>query len=317
MKSDENPGVPAFGPNPDVRFWAAVYMMLLCTLFGANAVAIKVAFEGFGIFSAAVIRFSLAALVIALWAVATRRSFRIKQGQGRHLLVYSALFTIQLSLFYVGLNRTYASRGTLLVNLLPFLILILAHFFIPGDRITRRNLMGLILGFSGVACVFAGKDVFSREIRSGDGLVLLATCIWAANTVYIKRVISTFNPFHIVLYSMLFSLPFFLAGACWFDDVVVKPFSWRALVALGYQTFVTASFGFIAWNSLLKTYGAVALHSFVFIMPLVGVVLSGWLLGDPLYPNVWLALALIVTGILVVHVRPPEGLAAFPLRRHM
>jgi drug/metabolite transporter (DMT)-like permease len=295
----------------------AIYMMLLCILFGANAVAIKVAFEGFGVFTAAAIRFSLAALVIALWATFTGRSFRLKKGQWRYLLIYSLLFAIQLSLFFTGLDKTYASRGTLLINLLPFLILILAHFFLPNDRITRRNLIGLLLGFSGVVCVFASQDTFSRDIRIGDGLVLAATIIWASNTVFIKRVIDDFKPFHIVLYSMLIALPVFMLEAFWFDETVFKSLSGRALLGLAYQTFVTASFGFIAWNTLLKTYGAVALHSFVFIMPLVGVVLSGWILNEPLYPNLWIALALIVAGILVVHFRPTESMLVFPLRRHM
>ena len=51
--------------------------------------------------------------------------------------------------------------------------------------------------------------------------------------------------------------------------------------------------------------------------PLVGVVLSGWLLGDPLYPNLWMALVLIAAGILVLHCRPSEGVVISPLRRHM
>ena len=303
--------------NADVGFWAAVYIAFLSTLFGANAVAIKVAFEGFGVFTAAAIRFSVAALVIALWAAGSGRSFRLPKGQWRYLLIYALLFTVQLSLFFTGLDRTYASRGTLIVNLLPFLILILAHFFLPNDRITRRNLIGLLLGFSGVVCVFAGKETFSRDIRIGDGLVLAATVVWAANTVYIKRVIEAFKPFHIVLYSMLIALPFFVLEALWFDGVAIKSLSGRAVLGLAYQTFVTASFGFIAWNTMLRTYGAVALHAFVFIMPLVGVILSGWILNEPLYPNLWMALALIVAGILVVHGRPPEGLLVFPLRRNM
>ena len=165
--------------------------------------------------------------------------------------------------------------------------------------------------------MFVDKEALSGAIRFGDGLVLLATLIWACNTVYLKRVISTFNPFHIVLYSMIFSVPFFLVGAFWVDEAVLRTFSARALTALFYQTFVTASFGFIAWNSLLKTYGAVTLHTFVFIMPLVGVVFSGWILSEPISPNLWLALALIVVGILVVHFKPTNGLPVFPLRRHM
>jgi drug/metabolite transporter (DMT)-like permease len=301
----------------EIGFWTAVYMMLLCTLFGANAVAIKVAFEGFGIFSAAALRFGMAALVITLWAQVSGRSFRLQSGQWKPLLVYSMLFTMQLSLFFAGIDRTYASRGTLLINLLPFLILVLAHFFIPGDQITRRNLVGLILGFGGVVCVFAGPETLAGDMRSGDVLVLAATVIWAANTVFIKRVIDAFDPFHIVLYSMLFALPFFALEAWLFDAAIVKTLSLRSLTALAYQAFVTASFGFIAWNTLLKTYGAVALHSFVFIMPLVGVVLSGWLLDEPLPPSLWLALVLIVVGILVVHFKTPHALTPLPLRRHM
>lgn len=318
--ADEGPQAIVAGLSPsgrEISFWTAVYMMLLCILFGANAVAIKVAFEGFGIFTAAALRFGIAAVIIALWARFSGRSFRLQRGQWKPLLLYSLLFTAQLSLFFTGLDRTYASRGTLLINLLPFLILLLAHVFIPGDRITRRKLAGLMLGFGGVVCVFGGQDTLTDDIRIGDGLVLAATFIWAFNTVFIKRVIDRFHPFHIVFYSMLVALPFFLLEAWLFDAAFVKTFSLRALTGLGYQTFVTASFGFIAWNTLLKAYGAVALHSFVFIMPLVGVVLSGWILDEPLYPNLWLALALIAAGILVVHWRPSHGLPAFPLRRHM
>ena len=317
---DERPQHIVAGLIPsrrEISFWTALYMMLLCTLFGANAVAIKVTFEGFGVFTAAALRFGIAAVIIALWAFFGGRTFRLQRGQWKPLLVYSLLFTAQLSLFFTGIDRTYASRGTLLINLLPFLILLLAHVFIPGDRITRRKLTGLMLGFGGVVCVFAGKEALTGDIRLGDGLVLAATFIWAGNTVFIKRVIDRFHPFHIVFYSMLIALPFFLLEAWLFDAAFVKALSLRALTGLGYQTFVTASFGFIAWNTLLKAYGAVALHSFVFIMPLVGVVLSGWVLDEPLYPNLWLALALIVAGILVVHFRPPQGLPAFPLRRHM
>ena len=94
MTADESRQASPSTPNPELGFWAAAYIMLLCSLFGANAVAIKVAFEGFGIFTAAVIRFTLAALVIALWAIFSGRSFRLQKGQWRVLVIYSLLFTV-------------------------------------------------------------------------------------------------------------------------------------------------------------------------------------------------------------------------------
>ena len=303
--------------NPSMTLGASLQVSLLCILFGANAVAVKLAFKGFGVFSAASIRFGIAAIVIALWAGLTGRSFRLQRGQIRHLAVYSTLFTLQLSLFYIGLERTYASRGTLLINLLPFIIMVLAHFFIPGDRITLRKVSGLLLGFAGVLCVFFSEIDLTGRARSGDACILAATTIWACNIVYLKRVISTFKPFHIVFYSMLACFPVFGLAAVFLDSAAVKLLSAEALLALAYQCLVTSAFGFIAWNSLLKKYGAVNLHSFVFLMPMVGVCLAGLILDEPIHPRLLAALALIVAGLLVIHFNPPMHSRPPSSRDHM
>lgn len=314
MKTNAVLSIPS---NQAMTLGAVVQICLLCILFGANAIAVKVAFTSFGVFSAASIRFGIAAVVIALWARLTGRSFRLEPGQAKHLVVFSMLFAVQLSLFYLGLERTHVSRGTLLINLLPFFILILAHFFIPGDRITPRKLAGLLLGFSGVVFVFIDNQGLTGRMRSGDIFVLAATGVWACNTIFLKRVISTFKPFHIVFYSMLLSFPVFGLEAYWFDPAVVKTLTAEALWALVYQTLVTTAFGFIAWNSLLKKYGAVNLHSFVFIMPLVGVYLAGLVLNEPISAHLILALALIVSGLLVVHLNPPRRFTPPPHRGDM
>ena len=66
---------------------------------------------------------------------------------------------------------------------------------------------------------------------------------------------------------------------------------------------MTGSFGFIAWMTLLKKYGAVSLHSFIFIMPVAGVLLGGLVLGEPITAKIMLALLLIVLGIFIVNLK--------------
>ena len=85
--------------------------------------------------------------------------------------------------------------------------------------------------------------------------------------------------------------------------------------SLFYQAFVTASFGFVAWNTMLKKYGAVALHSFVFIMPIAGVILSGILLGEPISASIIASLLLIVAGLLIIHMKPKRAVSVYPLRK--
>ena len=227
------------------------------------------------------------------------------------------VFMIQLSLFYLGLSKTHASRGTLLVNLQPFFVLLLAHFFIAGDRITPRKFLGMILGFVCVAFVFLEKKGISTDFQVGDLIILFAAFLWAGNAVYTKRIIGAFNPFHIVLYPMLFSVPFFfLEGFLW-DGTMIAHVDGKILGALLYQGLVTASFGFVAWMTLLQKYGAVALHSFIFVMPVSGVLLGGLMLGEPITYKILLALFLIVSGILVVHLKQKTFPPVFPIGRNV
>jgi drug/metabolite transporter (DMT)-like permease len=170
------------------------------------------------------------------------------------------MFTVQLSLFYLGISKSNASRATLMVNLQPFFTLFLAHFFIPGDRITKRKTIGIMLGFAGVAFVFMEKKGVTADFQVGDP---------------------------------------------------------KVFCALLYQGLVTASFCFVAWITLLQKYGAVALHSFIFIMPVSGVLLGGLVLGEPITVNIIIALLLIVSGILLVNFKQKKPIPLFPLGRNV
>lgn len=305
---------PATQPN-DMPVWACVFTVFLCMLFGANAVAIKISLSGIGPFTTAGIRFGVAAAVISVWARATGRSFGLKPGQVRHVLVIAILFTCQLSLFYIGLTRTYASRGTLVANLVPFFVLFLAHFAVPGDRMTLKKFIGILLGFAGVVFIFTEEQGLTADLRVGDVAVLCAAFIWSCNSVYVKRVIDDFDPFHLVLYPMVFAVPIFFLAGYLTDGPMIADLGIKVLASMGYQALVTASFGFVAWNTLLQKYGAVALHSFIFIMPVTGVVLGGWILSEPVTPHILLALVLISAGILVVHINPRRLTPVLPLGR--
>lgn len=301
--------------NHELPLSAMVFTIFLCVLFGSNAVAVKVAFSGMGVFTSAAIRFGIAAMAIYLWSRITGQTIALKKGQFHQVLIFSALFTVQLSLFYLGLSKSNASRGTLLSNLLPFFILFLAHFFIPGDRITRRKFLGILLGFTGVVFMFLDEKAIQAGFRTGDIIILGAVTIWSCSTVYLKRIINTFPPFQVVLYSTMFSVPLFLTEALLWDDAMIFNLDAPVIGAILYQSLITASFGFVAWNTLLKKYGAVSLHSFVFIMPIAGVALGGLVLGEPITFKILLALAFIVIGILVVHWQPKKEAPAYPFRR--
>ena len=80
------------------------------------------------------------------------------------------------------------------------------------------------------------------------------------------------------LFHGFFSAVFFLEALLW-DAPMISKLDFKIMGAVLYQSLVTATFGFVTWNTLLQKYGAVALHSFIFIMPIAGVALGGLAAG--------------------------------------
>ena len=270
-------------------------------LFGANAVAIKISLTGLGIFTTAGVRFSCAALIIFIWARSTGKPLAVTYTQIRQLIILALFFFVQLTLFYFGQSKTTASHGTLITNVLPFVVMLLAHYFIPGDTINLRKVSGLILGFTGVLVLFFDNAVLTGDALQGDLLVLLAVLVWGCHVVYIKRIIEGFHPIQVTLYPISMAAPMFLLCGFFLDNEMVRFIDSSIIKAMLYQTIVTASFGFLAWNTMIRKFGATALHSFVFIMPVSGVFLGITLLDEPITANLIGAIVLVVTGLIVVN----------------
>ena len=223
------------------------------------------------------------------------------------MVILGLIFYAQLSLFYLGLSRTTASHGTLIANILPFVVLVLAHYFIEEEFISLKKVIGLILGFCGVLLLLGDAGQLDRDVLVGDLFVLSAVMIWGGNAIYTKRIIGSFHPSQITLYPVAISAPLFLLTALFLDREMVRYVDGSILTAMAYQAFVTASFGLIGWTMMIKRYGASTLHSFIFIMPISGVFFGVVMLGEPLTMGLIGSIVLVTVGLIVVN-RIPRGL---------
>ena len=288
----------------DISLGISLFTVLLCALFGANAVAMKISLSGLGVFTNIFLRFSISSLTILLWArwrgwpimVANRR-------QARQITVVSLIFFCQMSGMYLGQNLTTASHGTLIANLLPFVVMLLAHLFLKDERMQLKKAAGLLLGFSGVLLLFLDTAHAGASSWQGDSIIFLAVLLWGCNVVFIKRIIADFHPVQITVLPMLLNMPLFFAAALIFDKEMISTLSPPVIAALLYQGLVTASFGFIMWNTLIQRYGATALHSFIFIVPISGVTFGVLLLGEPFTMRLAGAILLVSAALIVVNYR--------------
>ncbi|GAB6909135.1 DMT family transporter [Desulfosarcina cetonica] len=279
-------------------------MVTLCAIFGANPVAIKISLAGLGPLTTAAARFAIAAIIIFFWAMATRRPLRVPRKHWMPIAAVGGILTAQISLFYVGMTRAPASHGAILSNLLPFFVLIAGHYVLKTERVTVRKLAGMVMAFTGVAVMLVDKSGLQPGVRTGDYIILAALALWAGRIIATKIILADCEPFHLVLYPFVFAAPLFGIGGVLFDPQMIIRLDVPVLLGLAYQSVVVACVGFIAWNTLLKKFGAASLHAFIFIMPIAGVCFSAVLLGEAITPHLLTALVLVVAGLLVIHYRP-------------
>lgn len=317
MNLKTEPVIQASSRSDDISTAGGFAALFLCMLFGSNAIAVKISMEGLGVYFAATIRFSVAVLLLFIWAKLSKQSLRVKREHLRSIIAISITFSVQLLLIYVGLSKTTASRSSLFTNLQPFFVLFLAHFFIQGDKINLRKIAGISMAFTGIAVVFLEDTGTEESFRLGDSLVLLGAFIWACNAVYTKKVIHHFKPIQLALYPMIASIPISLTGSLLWDPQPVIYIDTTILLSLIYQSLIVATIGYVAWNSLLSRFGAVAVHSFIFVMPITGVWLGGWILNEPISDKLIAGLLLIVSGLLIIHLKRKKQPPVFPLGRNI
>lgn len=285
----------------ELPFSTSMFAVFLCMLFGANPVAVKTTLTGIGVFTSAGVRFGIAALVLSCWAKTTGISLALNRKQLMQMAILGLIFFVQISLFYSGINRTTASHGVLIGNTVPFVVMVLAHFLLPDDKINPKKILGLLLGFAGVYLLFRDSLGLTAEAFSGDCLLFLAVLFWGCNVIYVKKIIADFNPIQITVFPMLLTVPFFLMAGYLLDDNMVQKINFMIIQAVLYQSLVTASFGFVMWNRLIQKHGTTTLHCFLFLMPVSGVLLGVLMLGDPITFSLVGSIILVASGLIVIN----------------
>ena len=121
-------------------------------------------------------RVELGGAVVLIYAVATRQSFKVLRHEWVPLTLLGILFTVQLAFMNVGQDFSTAGHAVVVTSTFPLWTGVFAHFFVPGDRMSRSRTLGTLIAYSGVAVVFYRG--FSTS--SGDFLSRIAALSMAS-----------------------------------------------------------------------------------------------------------------------------------------
>ncbi|WP_293576731.1 DMT family transporter [Phaeobacter sp.] len=298
-------------------------------LMGLNQVVIKVTNGGFGPVFQAGLR-SLIGLGVLLawmaWTAGRRRATHAANNgatnpaptgapstaahpagrspwhQSVHLwgLVAGLLFTLEFVCLYIALDLSSVSRVTIIFNSMPVWLALAGHLLLPGERLSRARTLGLVLAMAGVILAVLHRNGGTASLL-GDALALLSTLAWAGIALCARITpLATVPPLHQLAYQLATSAVVLLAISPLFGPLLRDPSALHVAGVL-FQAVAVASLGYLLWLWLISIYRANAVASFSFLSPVIAALLGWLLLAEVIYPQIWGALALVATGILLIN----------------
>lgn len=281
--------------------FAAGMMVFLTLVWGTNQITIKLANQGYDPVFLTIVRSAIACMLVYGWCVV--RGIRLFERDGTLVpgIVAGLLFGSEFVLMFVALDYTTAARGTLMINTMPFWVLIGAHFLL-GERMAPSGFAGLLLAFGGVALVLSDSlSLPGPEALIGDAMLILAGLLWGATTIVIRRsALATASPEKTLLYQLVVSSLVLLPLLAFSGPLIREP-DWLSTASLLYQAVFIVAFTYLLWFWMVRRYPAAGLSSFTFLSPVFGVIGGGLLLGEPLSWRIFVALGMVAAGLLMVN----------------
>jgi drug/metabolite transporter (DMT)-like permease len=285
--------------------------LVLSLIWGSTWLFIKLGLRDLPPLTFAGLRFVVAVLVLGALA-AWRGSALPRGGREWRLIGVTGLlaFALNYGLLFWGEQYTSSGLAAVLQAIIPAFGLLVAHYYLPGERITAAKAAGVALGIAGVALIFSDQMTVEgpMALAGGAGIVVGAFCV-AYSNVLVKARGGGIDPAVLAAGQMACGLvPLLVCGALWEGNPLRFNWTARAVLALLYLALVGSSVAFLLYYWRVRHMDVTKTMLISLVTPVIAVALGMLTLGERLTWRVAAGSACIIAGIgLVIFRRTPRG----------
>ena len=202
--------------------------------------------------------------------------------------------------------QQYVASGlaAVVVAMVPFWSVIVEALLPSGERVTRRTMLGLVLGFIGIV-VLVWPEL---TLGGSDGVMFLwgvlalqiACAGWALGTSYLKRNPTNGSPMGSLAVQMFLSGLMLIAIGTAAGEWATLHFSTRSALAMVYLVVFGSLVGYTAYLYALKNLPVSTVSLYAYVNPVIAVLLGSLVLNEPFTLRIAAASLLVFGGIAVV-----------------
>jgi drug/metabolite transporter (DMT)-like permease len=214
------------------------------------------------------------------------------------------VFAVSYGVVYWSEQYLPAGLTAVLFAIHPLLVSLVAAWALPDEPLSARKLVGIAVGFAGVAVLFL-DDVSLSHPRAplAAAVLLLSPLMGALSNVAIKKHAEALHPYTIATLPMLYGGITMLATSALLEDWQRVRWSTSAVAALAFLTIFGSVLTFIMYYTLIKRVAVSRLALISYMFPVVAVFVGWIFLGERLGPRGWLGSALVLAGVALAGLR--------------
>jgi len=275
-----------------------IVLFALGALWGSSFGAIKIALHGVTPLTVMSVRILLAGAALFLLILVRKTPFP-RGIQNWIKIGWMALFGTLIPFFLVpwGQLQIDSSLAAILMAVNPLFALTLGHFFSDHESFTLRQLLAMLVGFSGILLVFGENAISSINGNIWAQLAVIgAGFCYTISGVIVSRVRGASAD---SVSASIFICSSVIVFPLWM--ILEQPwslhFETESLLALTHLGLVLTGMAFLMRYYIILRAGAVFLSYVAFIIPMFGILFGILFLGETISVNTMGAVVLILSGV--------------------
>ena len=275
-------------------------LILLAVIFGGSFVLTSVSVHEIPVIVVVATRLAIATAILYGAMVMAKQSLP-KFGPIWWVIAAAALLGSAAPFFLISWAQETVDAGlaAILMAVMPLVTLVLAHIFTQDEKLNFVKLIGFLFGVFGVVVLigFEKLGTLGDDAVRQYALIAAATC-YAGNAVITKKLLGI--PRRAAATALVGTACLMVLPACFVIGEIpeITPSGIAILSTIGLAIFPTA-IGTLLIFEIVDRQGASFLSQINFLVPIAGVIWGILLLSERLPANAWLALLIILTGVVI------------------
>jgi drug/metabolite transporter (DMT)-like permease len=264
---------------------AYIEITLAVIAWGASFIATKLALRDFMPVTVVWMRFMIGIIILGIAAMARKQLSLPKKNEWPYFALLGFIgITFHQWLQSTGLVTVQASTTAWVVATSPIFFAVLSWLFLR-EKLDWLQIGGIILAAAGVLLVVSKGDIgsiYSGHFgTTGDLLILISAPNWAVFSILssrgLKKYPATQMMFFVMLIGWLFTSILFISSGGLQD---LSHISWTSLAGIGFLGIFCSGLAYIAWYDGLQALPATQVGAFLYIEPLVALLVAWAILGE-------------------------------------